>query len=73
MRAICAGTLVGACAIVVNPNALLPMPFPYRDGYHRTLQISGRGVVDGVDDGKIAFGAAPGPFVAPRGWVIALK
>jgi len=67
------GALIGACAIVVNPNALLPVPFPYRDGYTRTLQISGRGVVSGVDDGAVAFGAAPSAFVAPRGWVIAVR
>ena len=67
------GKLVGGCAVVVNPNAILPVAFPYRDGYRRTLQIAGRGIVDGIDDGKVFFGAGPGPIVPPRGWVIALR
>jgi hypothetical protein len=67
------GTLVGGCAVVVNPNPLLPMPFPFRDGYRRTLQISGSGIVDGIDNGKMSFGAPPNAFVAPRGWSIALR
>jgi hypothetical protein len=67
------GTLAGPCAVVVNPSPLLPVPFPYRDGYTRTLQISGRGVIDGVDDGKVTFGGPPGLLVPPRGWVIAVR
>lgn len=66
------GAPVGPCAIVVNPNPLLPVLFPYRDGYHRTLRFTGRGVVDGLDDGKIVIGGPPGMMVGPRGWVIAL-
>lgn len=67
------GALIGACAVVVNPDAALPVPFPYRDGYHRTVQISGHGVIDGIDNGKITFAGPPGAFVGPRGWAIAVR
>jgi hypothetical protein len=66
------GVPVGACAVAVNPSALVPAVFPHRDAYRRTLQIGGRGVVEGIDDGTISYGGAPAPLIAPRGWVIAL-
>jgi hypothetical protein len=67
------GRLLGGCAIVVNPDAHLPVFFPFRDGYRRTLRIAGRGAIAGIDDGTIALGAAPATLVAPLGWVIALR
>ncbi len=66
-----AGKLAGGCAVVVNANAVVPVRFPFR-GYTRTIQLRGRGVIAGVDDGTLAFGGAPADLVPPRGWVIAL-
>jgi len=67
------GRPLGACAIVVNPNEHAPVLFPFRAGYTRTLRISGRGAIAGIDDGAIAFGGAPGALVEPLGWVIAIR
>lgn len=67
------GKPIGACAIVVNPNPILPLPFPWRGAYSRTLQISGRGVIDGVDDGRLTFGPPPPLLVGARGWVIVAR
>ena len=54
---------------------MFPVPFPYRDGYRRTMQISGGGVVDGIDDGRITFGGTPGCVDrSPRlGYRVALR
>jgi hypothetical protein len=66
-----AGTLAGPCAIVVNPNRF-PVLFPYR-GYTRTMTISGRGIVPGLDDGRIGFGGPPGLVLPAQGWAIAFR
>jgi hypothetical protein len=67
-----AGKLAGGCAVVVNPNADVPVRFPFR-GYTRTIQLRGRGVIAGLDDGLLAFGGAPAELIPPRGWVLALR
>jgi hypothetical protein len=55
------GSLVGPCAVVVNPNATSSARFPFTT-YHHTLTISGSGVADGGTvsaDGPAPAGSLP--------------
>lgn len=65
-----AGTYVGACAAVVNPDRNYSHPFPL-SGYKHTLALSGNGVVDGGTASM--YGSAPPSTLAPMQAVIAFK
>jgi hypothetical protein len=54
------GASVGACAVVVNSDAVAH-PFPYT-AYHHTLTVSGNGVVDG---GTVSFSGPAPPTTLP--------
>ncbi len=56
-----AGSLVGPCAVVVNPNQSVNYPFPFTQ-YHHTLTLAGSGSLDGGT--ASASGAAP-PATVP--------
>ncbi len=55
------GSLIGPCAIVVNPDSSSSHPFPYTT-YHHSLVLSGSGVLDG---GTIAINGAAPPASIP--------
>ena len=65
------GTLIGACAVVVNPDRSSSRAFPYPSSdYHHSLSITGSGVLDG---GSVsASGSAPPSSLGPDEAVIAL-
>jgi hypothetical protein len=56
------GSLVGACAVVVNSD-YVAHPFPYT-AYHHTLELSGSGVLDG---GKVYTTGGPPPSTLASG------
>lgn len=55
------GTLVGRCAVVVNPDPLVPRRSPLR-GYRRTLELKGGGALDG---GSASPSGPPPPAELP--------
>lgn len=63
-----AGTSVGRCAVVVNPDASSAHPFPFQ-GYTHTLVVAGDGILDGGT--ASVDGPAPSANVPARGAVIA--
>ena len=65
-----AGTYVGPCAAVVNPDRDYSHPFPL-SGYKHTLALSGNGVVDGGS--ASVYGSAPPSTLAPLQGVIVFK
>lgn len=56
-----AGSLIGPCAVVVNPNQSVNYPFPFTQ-YHHTLTLVGNGSLDGGT--ASASGGAP-PTTVP--------
>lgn len=58
-----AGSPVGACAIVVNPDPYSSYAYPYGGKYTKTFVISGSGVLDGGT--ASTTGAPPPPAVPP--------
>jgi hypothetical protein len=69
-RCALAGAVVGPCAVVVNPDTLVPRPFPLR-GYRRTLELKGSGALDG---GSATVSSLPPPAdLSPLTAAVAFK
>jgi hypothetical protein len=66
-----AGSLIGKCAVVVNPSQSSSHSFPYPGRYSRTLRLSGGGVLDGGTAGT--NGAAPSSELPPLGSAVVFQ
>ena len=64
------GKPIGTCATVVNPSSTGTTGFPHlRQSYTHRINISGAGVVSGIDDGRLTLETASYPQeLAPKDW-----